>query len=281
MKTVNPSLLTHLAGQVTTLAVCWKMTTTANVIYGFTSHTADIVFEGVTYRSAQGFTPTTVQSSSGLNVDNMDMKGLLRALGIHEKDVNDGIFDGATLQVFLVNYQDLAQGNLKLRRGFLGNVKLTRVGFEAEVRGLMERFQRTILEVYTPGCRADVFDARCGLTVGLFTVTGSVTSFSNKRIFRDTTRTEADGYFMGGLLTWTSGLNNGLSMEVKKYTSATDEFELVLPMRNQIVVGDAYSVYAGCDKSWETCKTKFDNIVNFRGEPFVPQEQSVAISAIR
>ena len=281
MKTVGASLLTHLQSDVTTLAIMWKMTTQANVSYGFTSHSVDLTYNGLIYRSAQGFTPTTIQSSSGLNVDNLDMKGLLAALGIHEKDVNDGIFDGASLQVFLVNYADLTMGDVKLRRGFLGNVKMTRVGFEAEVRGLMERFQRNILEVYTPGCRADVFDVRCGLDPAPFTVTGSVTSFTNKRTFRDTTRTEADGYFMGGKLTWTSGVNNGLQMEVKRYTSATDEFELCLPMRNAIAVGDTYSVYAGCDKAWETCKVKFNNILNFRGEPFVPQEQSVALSAIR
>jgi uncharacterized phage protein (TIGR02218 family) len=281
MKTVNANLLTHLASEVTTLAIMWKMTTSSNLVYGFTSHTSDITFNGVLYRSAQGFTPTTIQTSSGLGVDNLDMKGLLAALGIHEKDVNDGIFDGASLEVFLINYADLTMGDLKLRKGFLGNVKLNRVGFEAEVRGLMERFQRTILEVYTPGCRADLGDARCTVNLASFTVTGSITSFTNRRTFRDTTRTEADGYFMGGLLTWTSGDNNGLKMEVKRYTSATDEFELCLPMRNALVVGDTYSVFAGCDKQWETCKTKFNNIVNFRGEPFVPQEQSVALSAIR
>ncbi len=70
-------------------------------------------------------------------------------------------------------------------------------------------------------------------------------------------------------------------MEVKQFTSGADTFELVLPMRNTIQVGDTYSVYPGCDKNWETCKTKFDNMMNFRGEPFIPQEQSVAISALR
>lgn len=281
MKTVGANLLTHLASDVTTIAVCWKLTTTGNAVMGFTSHTADLLVSGVTYKSAQGFTPTAIQTSSGLNVDNLDIKGFLDALGIKEVDVNNGIYDGATLEVFLVNWADLTQGTLKLRRGFLGNVKMTRIGFEAEVRGLMERFQRQILEVYSPGCRADLGDSRCTVNLASFTVTGSVTSLTNKRVFRDTTRTEADAYFMGGLLTWTSGENNGLTMEVKKWTLSTKEFELVLPMRTTITIGDGYSVYAGCDKQWETCKTKFNNIVNFRGEPFIPQEQSVAISAIR
>jgi len=38
----------------------------------------------------------------------------------------------------------------------------------------------------------------------------------------------------------------------------------------QISVGDKYSILAGCDKTFSTCKNKFHNTVNFRGEPYVP-----------
>lgn len=349
MKTVLAGLLTHLASETTTLAVCWKITTTTGVVTGFTAHTADLVVSGVTYKSAQGFNATTVQSSAGLNVDNLDVSGFMDASGITQTDINNGVYDGASIEIFLVNYADLTQGTVKLRKGFLGNIKMTRVKFEAEVRGLLERFQRQILEVYTPSCRADLGDTRCGVrlnpptwaaataytvrttgdaitgsvvkpttpngryfycsvagtsggsepswntTLGATTtdgsvtwvamqaqtLTGTVTGVTSKRVFADTGRSEATGFFLGGLLTWLTGNNAGLSMEVKQFTSGADTFELIFPMRNTIQVGDTYSVYRGCDKSWATCKNTFDNIFNFRGEPFVPQEQSVAISAIR
>lgn len=281
MKSVGAPLLAHLASEVTTIAVCWKITTGLGVVSGFTSHTDDLVVSGVTYKSAQGFAPTTVQTQTGLSVDNLDVKGFLDSLGVTEADVDNGIYDGATLEVFMVNWADLTMGVVKIRRGFLGNTRISRQGFEVEIRGLLERFQRQIAEVYSPACRADLGDTRCGVVLATYTVTGSVTSFTDKRVFVDTTRTEVDAYFLGGLFTWTSGNNNGLKMEVKNWTSGTKQFQLVLPMRNVIQVGDTYSVYAGCDKGWETCKVKFNNIVNFRGEPFVPQEQAVAVSAIR
>lgn len=34
--------------------------------------------------------------------------------------------------------------------------------------------------------------------------------------------------------------------------------------------GDAFSVIAGCDKSFPTCKAKFANHLNFRGFPHLP-----------
>jgi uncharacterized phage protein (TIGR02218 family) len=38
----------------------------------------------------------------------------------------------------------------------------------------------------------------------------------------------------------------------------------------EVQVGDKLSIYAGCDKRRETCFTKFNNVINFRGEPDLP-----------
>jgi hypothetical protein len=76
------------------------------------------------------------------------------------------------------------------------------------------------------------------------------------------------GYFDYGLITFTSGLNNGLSMEIKSYVPG--QLTLYLPMPYQPAIGDTYSLKAGCDKAFATCKTKFTNVVNFRGEPYLP-----------
>ena len=57
-------------------------------------------------------------------------------------------------------------------------------------------------------------------------------------------------------------------MEVKDFASGA--FVLQQAMPNPIQVGDAYSVYAGCDKLLASCKTKFNNVINFRGFPHVP-----------
>lgn len=76
------------------------------------------------------------------------------------------------------------------------------------------------------------------------------------------------GYFDYGVLTMTSGLNNGLSMEVKTYT--VGQIVLQLPFPYAVAPGDTYSLTAGCDRSFATCKDRFNNVLNFRGEPYVP-----------
>jgi hypothetical protein len=77
------------------------------------------------------------------------------------------------------------------------------------------------------------------------------------------------GYFDFGILTFTSGENKGLSMEIKSYV--TGVIELQLPMPFPIAIGDTYTAIAGCGKRFsQDCKQKFNNVINFRGEPNIP-----------
>jgi uncharacterized phage protein (TIGR02218 family) len=268
MKTVAPAFQTHLEQEVTYLATCWKVTRTDGVIFGFTDHDEDIVYGGVTYESSAGYTPTSIQTSNNLAVDNLEVQGLLDSSNITEADLMAGLWDYATVEIFQIIYNDTAHGTLKLRKGHLGEVKSGRSGFTAELRGLMQAFTTQIGELYSVSCRADLGDARCKKALGPFTEACEVTTvISNNQIF-DMDSTEADGYFSYGKLTWTSGDNDGLSMEVKRYT--VGHVILELPMPYDIVVGDTFDIIAGCDKLIATCKATFDNVDNFRGEPYVP-----------
>jgi hypothetical protein len=79
-----------------------------------------------------------------------------------------------------------------------------------------------------------------------------------------------DGWFAGGLLTWESGANAGRSIEVKVWTQPTGAIELFLPMGYAIDSGDLFRLHPGCDKRLDTCIDRFANVLNFRGEPYVP-----------
>src|SRR5208282_842282 len=76
------------------------------------------------------------------------------------------------------------------------------------------------------------------------------------------------GYFDNGVVTWLTGNNAGLSMEVQSYVPG--QVILFQPMPYLIQVGDTYTISAGCDYSFATCKARFNNVLNFRGEPYVP-----------
>lgn len=75
--------------------------------------------------------------------------------------------------------------------------------------------------------------------------------------------------FDGGTITFTSGLNNGLSFEVKAYVPGQITLYQALPFL--AATGNTYSLVQGCGKDlYADCRDRFNNVVNFRGEPFVP-----------
>lgn len=274
MKSLSAATLTHLASEELTLSMCWKIEAQGQSAVGFTDHDQDLTVSGLNFSSLSGYSPTNIQSTSTLSVDNLDIQGLLSALGITDADIQAGIYDHAKVWVFQTNWADTSQ-IIPLKYGVLGEVR-TAASFLAEFRSLSQFLAQTIGDVITPDCPVELGDTKCGVTLSSYTVTGSVVAVTDRTTFTDTTRTEADDYFKYGLLTWTSGLNNGYSMEVKSYTLSTGEFELFEPMPFDIAASDAYSVYAGCDKFSATCKAKFSNLVNFRGFPNAPTQDQLS-----
>lgn len=272
MKDISVALAGHLAQEVTTLATCWKLSRRDGQIFGFTDHDADVVFEGVTYQAETGFSPSAVQNTADLRVDNLDMEGMLAAGSLTEADIHAGLYDFASIDVFMVNYKDLTQGALRLRRGWLGEVALGQHAFVAEVRGLTQKLSQLMGELYSSSCRATLGDGRCKVALAAHTVDG-VVSMAGEMGFSDAGRSEATGLFNFGKVTFSSGANAGISMEVKEYVlqpGLGGTFSLVLPLPYSVQAGDAYQVSKGCDKTLASCSGRFNNVVNFRGEPLVP-----------
>lgn len=275
MKARSAGLITHHALGSTARAWCWKVTRTDTQIFGFTSVDVDLVIDGITYAAATGMTPSAIDGKADLSVPNLEVVGMLDSATLTEADLQAGIWDNAAVEIFEVQYTDLSQGRMILATGTLGQVRAGRVAFLAELRGLAQKLQQPIGEVFTIGCQASLGDSRCKVSLASWTVTGTVTAAASARAFTDSARAEAAHYFTAGLITWTSGENDGLSMEVRLHSTG-GVFELALPMPYAVAVGDTYSLVAGCRKrAIEDCKTKFNNILNFRGHPYVPGNDKV------
>lgn len=270
-RTIGNDLKTHFAGSVTTIAQIWVITRTDNEVFRFTNHSEDIIYSGQTYKSLYTIDPTAINQSSDLAVDNVDFNQLLNDNDIKYDDLRAGLFDLASVQIWLLNYEDHTMGTMPLISGTFGEVRIiNEVSASFEFRSLAEKLQQGIGRTYTHECSADFCDSKCGLTLATYTVTGTLTAVTDNQYFVDSSRSEADDYFTYGVLTFTSGLNNGLSMEVKTWTASLKQFQLFSPMPFTVQVGDTYSVWQGCDKKIETCTSTFNNAINFRGFPYIP-----------
>ena len=271
-----------LCKESTTAAWCWKITRKDNVTFGFTSHDKNISYGGVTYEAATGFTPTAVETSNNMAVDNLDIDGVLNSDYITADDVDRGLYDGASVDVFLVNYENTTDPIFVIRRGFIGKIENSDIGFTAEIRGLLDIFQRKSVATYQKTCRAKLGDDKCKKDISGMTDAALVTSVSSNDSFAVSIGTaRATGHYDYGVATFIGGQNNGSSYEVKHYDSSTNVVTLFLPTTFPIEVGYTVELLVGCDGNFSTCRDKFSNYINFRGEPSVPGTDYVASYASR
>lgn len=268
-KNISTNLKSHIAQEVTTLATCWKITRKDGVTFGFTEHSDNILFEGVTYTPQSGFTPSSTVNDAGLKVDNLEVVGVFNLGDITRGDLEEGLYDSARCEIFLVNYEDLTMGSIILKKGLIGNVKSKDNDYIAEIRGLTEEYKNIITSDYSPLCRVELGTTPCGIDIAALTVNGTVLSIVDNYEFTSDVSNVND-YFVGGVITWLTGLNAGKKMEVKKYLNVSGTIGMFLKMPNQVSIGDTFNITPGCDKSLGTCIGKFNNAVNFRGEPHVP-----------
>lgn len=274
MKNIPTALKNHMAQGTTTLAHLVKMTRRDGAVLAVTlDHDRELVLEGITYQPSFSVTGSVVETSAQMNVDNMDARGALLAIGVNEEDIAAGLWDQCEVYVYRVNWADISQGKEIIKRGTFGEISLGRGTFTNEVRGITQKLHQTLGEVVSPSCRADLFDSKCGITAteGVWKFSGvAVTSAESARQFTASGLEQAAGFFDGGKVVWTGGENAGLIMEIREHTEG-GVIRLQENMPYAIAAGDVGVFYAGCMKRFnEDCKAKFDNALRFRGFHALP-----------
>lgn len=279
MKSLSPALQDHLDSGTTTLCWCWKVTRADGVVLGFTDHDLPLLFGGVEFEPESGFTASEIRSGTDLAVDSQDAEGVLTSDRITESDIVDGRYDAAEVEVWRVNWRAVGQRVL-MRRGVIGQVRRGQSAFAAEMRSLAHVLDQSIGRSFQYSCDRALGDGKCGVNLSnpLYHGTGAVAGIVRDRAFTVTgLGAFASGWFTNGVLTWTSGANDGRQAEVMIHLVEVDAVSLSLleaPVRG-IEVGDGFTIVAGCDKTAADCRDKFSNIANFRGFPHIPGQDAV------
>ena len=77
------------------------------------------------------------------------------------------------------------------------------------------------------------------------------------------------GYFDGGYIEW--DVETGI-FERRFITSSVAGTLLLASPPDGLAMGAVVRAYPGCDHTLMTCETKFDNVLNYGGTPFVPRK---------
>lgn len=285
MKTVPANLVTHYVGRSLTVATAIRITRTDGSVFGYTSHDRDVTIDAVSYDAAQGFDASEIVSSAGYAVDNLEIRTLDDGTLFTRADVLGGRWNNAAFLIFRYNWATPADGVEYLMAGIFGEVRLRAGVVVVELRSLKQYLQQAVGNVTTKTCRARFADHPtpngknlCGLSPSDWLDTGTVTAVTSRSEFEiAAANADVDDYYGEGILTWTTGANAGLQQKVRTHGTGSDSsdgeaaFVLSLPMPADVEVGDEFEIMAGCRKRLtEDCRDKFDNVLNFQGEPHLP-----------
>jgi uncharacterized phage protein (TIGR02218 family) len=251
---------------LTPLAFCWRLTRKDGVRLGFTSHDRDLEVSGLVYRAAPGMVPSAIEASDGFDGSSVDLSGALTSDAITADDLAAGRWDGAQLLLTAHDWTRAEVDPVFLARGELGEIARDDESFTAELRGPTVVLDAPVVEETSPLCRAKLGDVRCRVDMAsrqrfarVVSAIGNVLTVSGSH---------ADGAYAFGKLRWVGGRNSGL----ESWIDASTGGQLVLREEPHFsaVAGDLVELIEGCDRTFSTCRTRFANAANFRGEPHLP-----------
>ncbi|MBE7183654.1 MAG: DUF2163 domain-containing protein [Methylobacterium mesophilicum] len=259
-----------LAEPVTTLCHCWRLERRDGVVFGFTDHDRALEFGGVTFAPESGFSASEAKSSLGFGASRAEVEGALASTAIDEADIDAGLYDGARVETFLVNWRKPDEHGL-LRVAHIGRIVRSDGSFVAELESPMAALDQPEGRFITRRCDAELGDRRCGVALdgAVYRAEATVLAADPLGIVHLAGLEAFDaGWFASGTLVWGAG---NLA-RVREHRSGNGFATLVLEDGASALpaVGDAVSVTAGCDKSFGTCRAKFGNGLNFRGFPHLP-----------
>jgi len=166
MKSISDTFKTHIQGEVTTVCTCVNIIRRDGASFGLTDHDDVVTVNGVRYLPFNSYARSSVQTTSTMEVDSMEINGILNSDAFARTDIGGGLFDFAEVHVFIVNYNDPDSGQLNLRTGWIGEIEQNEDNsFHAEIRGLSQVFSYRLGEPYAPECAADLGDNRCKIAL--------------------------------------------------------------------------------------------------------------------
>ncbi|MDT7529400.1 DUF2163 domain-containing protein [Sphingopyxis sp. SE2] len=253
-----------LREELVTLAWCWRLARRDGVAIGFTSHDRDLMIGGLVHRAAPGMKPSAIETNDSLDVATLDIEGAIASDAIAARDLEAGRWDGAELELFVADWTAPEAAPVTVARGSLGAIEQRGAAFSAELQGVTRLLDRPVCPATSPSCRAMLGDRACRVDLAPRADVRPVVAVDGRVVTLDA----AVGGMAFGSVSWIEGANCGLESPVisadgkSLHLAEAPAFAPAAPVRVRLV--------EGCDKQLATCRDRFANAINFRGEAHLP-----------
>lgn len=268
------------------MADLYTITLVGGAVLRWTNVDSTLIVSGNTFNVGPLISRGSTRLQAGIEVDSLrvtlsaDASVMINGVPLVAFAAAGGL-DGARLQlerVFMPAPGDTSAGTILLFGGRVSDVVCKRFEVELEAKSDTELLDVQMPRIlYQPACANTLYDSPCALARAAWVINGTAQGVLAGNATVVHALAQATGYFDLGVMTFTSGANNGVSRTVKSYVNAIGNkgITTVRPWPGVVSAGDTFQIVPGCDKTQATCKNKFNNLANFRGFPYVPAPETV------
>lgn len=295
MKTASAATLAIMATGQYKLAQLYSFAIVGGSTYRFTDAQVPLTVGGVTYGTGLTIRRGTITQKTGLEVQSLGLtitpqwdspNAPILISGVpFLQAVRAGILDFARMtmsKLFLDDWNDTSPGAVPWTDGRVNQANAGRSTAQISVNDSISTLNVAMpRNLFQAGCVHQLYDAGCTLLKATFQVSGTVSGTPTAISF-NTNLTQATKYFDLGILTFTSGPNNGQSYVVKTYLNGSGNVTLVRPSAALAVAGNTFTIVPGCPKTQAACSNTssavgpaFNNLPHFRGHPYVPTPETL------
>lgn len=254
-----------------------RITTELGRVFGYTDYAVQLTYDGTVFAPGPDLVRLRNYQTSSSQSNNQKVQ-LVRLGDFTEDELESGMFDNAVVEVMRVVPMKLNLGHFLISKENIAATKWDELSLNFDILDMFRGLNVTVGTQNSPTCRHTFGDSfspakmgACTLNATNFTYNLTVTSINKAKMEFVVTSTVASGWFSNGNILWTLGNNAGGENTIKthKVVAGAHTITLFIPQTFNISVGDQLKVVVGCDGTFDTCNSKFNNGRNFGGNPLL------------
>ncbi|MDC0865087.1 phage BR0599 family protein [Rickettsiaceae bacterium] len=137
------------------------------------------------------------------------------------------------------------------------------------------KYNQSLLQVFSKTCRANFGDTKCKINISDYEVACRLLGFKGNILTCDIEGYD-DGYFQNGnLITKKQDSEEEYKFEIISHRG--NNIEIINRIKFNFTQHQEIILIPSCDKNFRTCCDYFNNAVNFRGEPHIPEYDIIKV----
>lgn len=260
--------------EVNNLVVCIKISLTNRDIL-LTNNDEEVCYLNEVYSPTYCLKVEKIRQINELGEDEFNISFIISAENLEYKLLDELNLMRAMIEITIIDRDNLEGLPFVKKKGFVSKLNKNNDFISIEAKTLGGDFNIKIGCLYSSTCRALFGGEKCGIDIKKYSYHGVVSRVVSNECIVDSQFSAQEQSYVGGVIKFISALD---SPAHRVNDNKGDNISFINDTRFKVSVGDQYIIYMPCDKSFRECKERFSNVLNFRGEPFIPNKYKLVAS---